>query len=91
MNYDLIKDFIKIFVSNNHNYDYDKNYALKAEKHANNKLSIDEINIVKHFLYKNYRPENLNILDVGCNTGKPLNNFLKDTYSCFGFGILEEL
>lgn len=87
MNYDLIKDFIKIFVSNNHNYDYDKNYALKAEKHANNKLSIDEINIVKHFLYKNYRPENLNILDVGCNTGKPLNNFLKDTYSCFGFGI----
>jgi len=87
MNNDLIKDFLKIFITRNKNYNYDNNYALKAEMHAKNKLSIDEINTVKYYLYDKTIPKNLNILDVGCNTGMPLVNFLNQTIDCKGFGI----
>ena len=87
MNFDLIKDFYKIFIPHKKVFNYDKNYSIKAENHAKNKLSIDEINKVKNILFKNNIPENLKILDVGCNTGLPLINFLKDTRNCFGYGI----
>ncbi len=87
MNRDLLKDFFKIFITRNEHYNYDKNYALKAEMHANNKLSKDEINTVKYYLYDNNPPQNLKILDVGCNTGLPLVNFLKNTQDCKGYGI----
>jgi ubiquinone/menaquinone biosynthesis C-methylase UbiE len=87
MNNDLIKDFLKIFITRNKNYNYDKDYALKAEMHAKNKLSIDEINTVKYYLYDKTIPKNLKILDVGCNTGMPLVNFLNQTLDCKGFGI----
>lgn len=87
MNKDLIKDFLRIFISSNKNYNYDKDYALKAETHAKNKLSLDEINAVKSYLYQKTTPKNLKILDVGCNTGLPLVNFLNQTIDCNGFGI----
>lgn len=87
MNKDLIRDFFKIFFSRNLHYNYDKNYAIKADIHAKNKLSINEINTVKYHLYQNSIPRNMKILDVGCNTGIPLINFLKNTENCLGFGI----
>jgi ubiquinone/menaquinone biosynthesis C-methylase UbiE len=87
MNYDIIKDFLKIFFSSNSHYSYDKSYSVKAEKHAMNRLSIDEMTKVKHYFFKNNVPENIKILDVGCNTGLPLINIMKETRNSIGHGI----
>lgn len=84
---DTFKDFLKIFQQKSFDYLYDSNYALKAEAHARNDLSIGELSFIKSILFENLEPVGLNVLDVGCNTGLPLRNFLIGTKKCRGFGI----
>ena len=62
---------------------YDLNYALKADGHAKNNMSIIETNwIAENLGFKK------SILDIGCNTGASLNNLFSEMKNpitkCFG-------
>lgn len=81
--YNNTLDFLKLFFPNRYVKDkYDLSYAYKADNHALNTQSIKEIEWVGNKV----NPQNI-ILDIGCNTGRPLALLAKLWNSEHGFGV----
>lgn len=76
-------DFLKLFFPLNKQSNlYNNKYALKADSHAQNESSKFEINWVANKCQNKAR-----ILDIGCNTGRPLNDMTILLNSEYGRGI----
>ena len=81
--YNNIKDFLKLFFPAKYNIDkYDLDYAYKADNHALNQQSISEIKWVESQI----APQSI-VLDIGCNTGRPLALITQLWNSKNGFGV----
>ena len=76
-------DFSKLFFPlKKHSELYNNDYALKADSHAQNEISKDEMNWVAEKCKMKAR-----ILDIGCNTGRPLNYLTSLLNSKVGQGV----
>ncbi len=76
-------DFSKLFFPlKKHSKLYNNDYALKADSHAQNEISKEEINWVAEKCQSKAK-----VLDIGCNTGRPLYYLTKLLNSKVGQGV----
>ena len=78
-----IKDFSKLFFPlKKSSIIYNEEYAFKADKHAMNEQSKNEV----HWVSQNTNPKKA-ILDIGCNTGKSLGSLYDLWDASEGVGV----
>jgi ubiquinone/menaquinone biosynthesis C-methylase UbiE len=81
---DILTDFKRCFVPGEYSLKrYDDDYVTKAEAHALNDASSQELQKVSELL-KPFQPKK--ILDLGCNSGRPLD-FLCKKFEARGSGV----